>query len=261
MVIGAGSWVRRGLVVLVAAVGLPGTPARAQYNPGAGVLRLPLPQLPPQGAWGEVILANNRWIVIQNQQGQQFPISTQKVQQFLIRWPTSPNALTPSSVIEAIGLDTGSNTVRTDHIDVFEGPAQSLVTPKLQSLLANNRAVTTIDPAYNRSINAFDVGEQYSMYGWAFPIAPGGQGTGARLHAIGTVAGLNPLRLNVPGNNIATILPAAGTMSMTQVTLGAPSYVKKGDLAFIMPISVEPRSLVLSQLVIYKRMPFSQYIP
>ena len=34
MIIRAGSWVRRGLLVLVAAVGLADTPARAQYNPG-----------------------------------------------------------------------------------------------------------------------------------------------------------------------------------------------------------------------------------
>src|SRR6516162_9994910 len=34
-----------------------------------------LPQLPPQGAWGEVINATPRWIVIQNHSGQQFPIA------------------------------------------------------------------------------------------------------------------------------------------------------------------------------------------
>ena len=96
-------------------------------------------------------------------------------------------------------MDIGSNTLLADHIDVYEGPAQSLVTPTLRSLLGNsNRPVTTIDPGYNRSINAFDVGEQYSMYGWAFPVAPGNQGIRERLYAVGTVAGLNPLRLQRP---------------------------------------------------------------
>ena len=108
MIIRAGSWVRRGLLVLVAAVGLAETPARAQYNPGPmGRLGAPLPQLPPKGAWGEVIMANNKWIVIQNQQGQQFPISMQGVAQFLIRWPTTLDALTPNSLVEAIGVDIG----------------------------------------------------------------------------------------------------------------------------------------------------------
>ncbi len=263
MIIRAGSWIRRGLLVLVAAVGLPDTPARAQYNPGpmAGT-GAPLPQLPPKGAWGEVIMANTKWIVIQNQQGQQFPIAMQEVQQFLIRWPTTPNALTPRSLVEAIGADVGSNTLRAEHIDVYEGPAQALVTPNLRSLLDNNnRPVTTIDPSYSRSINAFDVGEQSSMYGWAFPVAPGIQGIPARLYAVGTVANLNPLRLNVPGNNIATVLPASGTISMTQVTRGASSFAKKGDLAFMMPIQVMPKSLVLSQLVVYKKIPLSQFVP
>ena len=74
------------------------------------------------------------------------------------------------------------------HVDVYEGPAQSLVTPDLRSLLGNsNRPVTAIDPGYYRSVNAFDVGEQYSMYGWAFPVPPGSQGVPARLYAVGTV--------------------------------------------------------------------------
>lgn len=263
MIIRTGSWVCHGLLVLVAAVGLPDTPARAQYNPGPSAgLGAPLPQLPPKGAWGEVIMANNQWIVVQNQQGQQFPIAMERVQQFLIRWPTTPDALTPRSLVEAMGQDVGSNTLRAEHIDVYEGPAQSLVTPILRSLLdSNNRPVTTIDPGYNRSINAFDVGEQNSMYGWAFPVAPGSQGIPARLYAVGPVAGLNPLRLNVPGNNIATVLPAAGNISMTQVTRGSSSFARKGDLAFMMPINVEPKTLVLSQLVLYKKISLSQFVP
>ncbi len=264
MIIRVGSWVRCGLLLgLVAAVGLPDTPARAQYNPGpmAG-LGAPLPDLPPNGAWGEVIMANSKWIVVQNQQGQQFPIAMQGVAQFLIRWPTTPEALSPRSLVEAIGVDVGSNTLRAEHIDVYEGPAQSLVAPTLRSLLDNNnRPVTTIDPGYNRSINAFDVGEQNSMYGWAFPVAPGTQGIPARLYAVGAVADLNPLRLSVPGNNVATVLPAGESISMTQVTRGSSSFARKGDLAFMMPMEVTPKSLILSQLVLYKKIPLSKFAP
>ncbi len=263
MMIRAGSWVRDGLLVLVAAVGLPDTSARAQYNPGANAgLGAPMPQLPPKGAWGEVIMVNNKWIVIQNQQGQQFPISMQGGMQFLVRWPTTRNALTRQSVVEAMGEDVGSNTLRAEHIDVYEGPAQSLVSPTLRSLLdGNNRPVTTIDPSYSRSINGFDAASQGSLYGWTYPVAPGSQGIPARLYAVGEVADLDPLRLRVPGNNVATVLPAAGNMSMTQVTRGSSSFARKGDLAFMMPIQVMPKTLVLSQLVIYKKMPLSQYVP
>ena len=178
----------------------------------------------------------------------------------MIRWPTSLNALTPRSLVEAIGVDRGSNTLIADEVLVYEGPAQSLVTPDLRSLLGNsNRPVTATDPGYFRNVNAFDVGEQYSMYGWAFPVPPG-NGT-ARLHAVGTVANLNPLRLRVPGNNFATVLPPAGNIPVTQVTRGSASFVKKGDLAFMMPTQVTPKSLILSQLVIWKKIPLSQFVP
>src|SRR4051794_29716100 len=100
MIIRAGSWVRCGLLALVAGAGLADTPTRAQYNPGpVGGIVAPLPQLPPKGVWGEVIMVNNKWIVIQNQTGQQFPVSLQGVAQFMIRWPTSLDALTPRSVV------------------------------------------------------------------------------------------------------------------------------------------------------------------
>ncbi len=265
MIIRAGSWVRCGLLGLVAGVGLANTPARAQYNPAPmGRMAAPLPQLPQKGIWGEVIMANNKWIVIQNNLGQQFPISLQGQggARFLIRWPTSLNALTPRSLVEAIGVDRGSNTLIADEVVVYEGSAQSMVTPELRSLLGDgNRPVTATDPGYFRGVNAFEVGEQYSMYGWAFPVPPGNQG-GARLRAVGRVANLNPLRLHVPANNIATVLPpASGNFPLTEVTLGSSTFVKKGDLAFVMPTDVTPKSLVVSHLVVWKKMPKSQFVP
>jgi len=207
-------------------------------------------------------MVNNKWLVIQNQQAQQFPISLQGVSQFMIRWPTTLDALTPSSLVEAIGEDQGSNTLVADEVVVYEGQAQSLVTPELRSLLGNsNRPVTATDPGYFRGVNAFDVGEQYSMYGWAFPVPPGNPGM-ARLYAVGTVVNLDPLRLRVPGNNFATVLPPASTtIPITQVTRGSASFVKKGDLAFVMPMEVTPKTLLVSQLVIWKKIPLSQFVP
>ncbi len=45
---------------------------------------LPLPPPPPQGAFAEIIFANSKWLVVQNQQGQQFPIAANAIGQFLI---------------------------------------------------------------------------------------------------------------------------------------------------------------------------------
>src|SRR5580658_1610045 len=98
-------------------------PARAQDPELAfeQVVRHPrgLPQLPPQGAWGEVINVTSQWIVIQNHSGQQYPIAANEIGEFLVRWPTSLDALGPNSVVEAVGHDAGSNTVEVNHVDVF----------------------------------------------------------------------------------------------------------------------------------------------
>src|SRR5690349_17489363 len=128
-----GTWILFGVVLLgVAAV--PWLPVRGQAFPGpevnltAGGL-VPLPPPPPRGAWGEVIFANDRWIVVQNHEGQQFPIAAESINQFLVRWPTSFNALTPQSWVETTGDDVGSMTLRTTHVDVYEGTDRSLVQP------------------------------------------------------------------------------------------------------------------------------------
>ena len=144
-----------------------------------------MPDLPPNGAWGEVINATSRWIVIQNHAGQQFPIAIEDITEFLIRWPSSLDALGPGSLVEAIGPNVGSNTIRTDHVDVFEGTDRTLVSPTYNDRLPNNMVVTTLDPGFNRFMNAFDVAGQNLLYGWAYPVAPGLTGIPSRLHVVG----------------------------------------------------------------------------
>src|SRR5271166_6930240 len=108
------------LVALLSACLLPGHVARAQNGDVAfqAVVGQPrgLPQLPPQGAWGEVINVTSRWIVIQNHSGQQYPISADDIGEFLVRWPMTLEALGPQSVVEAVGADAGSNTVEVGHV-------------------------------------------------------------------------------------------------------------------------------------------------
>jgi hypothetical protein len=227
-------------------------------NPAEGPTMLP--PAPPQGAWGEVVMANTKWLVVQNHLGQQFPIAMDAVSQFLIRWPTSVDQLTRESWIEAIGPDIGSNTLQTDHVDVFEGADRSLVTPTFASLLPNNRLVTTIDPGFNRFMNGFDIGAQNLLYGWAYPVMPNVLGIPARIHVVGNVISSSPLRASVLATNFVTVLPAdPGVMAITQVTRGDSSFADKGDLVFLMPTDLTQRSVVLSQLVLYKKIPLRQF--
>ena len=61
-----------------------------------------VPQLAPEGEWVEIINATARWVVIQTQSGQQFPIEVKDLGDFLVRWPSSLDALGPQSVVEAM---------------------------------------------------------------------------------------------------------------------------------------------------------------
>jgi hypothetical protein len=221
-----------------------------------------LPQLPPQGAWGEVINATSRWIVIQNHSGQQYPIAASDVGEFLVRWPSGVTSLGPQSVVEAVGRDAGSNVVEVNHIDVFEGGDRNLVVPTYNTLLPNNSVVTTVDPGFNRLMNAWDYGGQNQLYGWAYPTGIGGNATAIRLHVVGTVINRVPLRLSLPGNNAATVVAGENVeFTVSQVTRGSMDYVRKGDYAFMLPRQINAKGLVLSQLVLYKSIPLWQFNP
>jgi len=239
----------------------PNANANNPLQPAVDQGPVDLPPVPPRGAWGEVIMANAKWMVIQNHEGQQFPIASDSVAQFLVRWPTTLDQLTPATVVEAIGQDVGNNSMRTDHVDTFEGSDRSLVQPTFASLLPNNRMVTTIDPGFNRFMNGFDIGAQNLLYGWAYPLdnsGPVANGIPGKLHVVGNAVSVNPfLRISVLGTNFATVLPEeGGGMSITQMTRGDTSYAEKGDLIFLMPTELTPRTVVLSQVVLYKKIPF-----
>ena len=207
----------------------------------------------------------SRWIVIQNHSGQQFPVAIDDIQEFLIRWPTSFDALTGQSVVEAVGQDVGSNTVRANHIDVFEGTDRSLVAPTYNSILPSNMVVTTLDPGFNRFMNAWDYAGQNMLYGWAYPVPANMSGIPSRLHVVGNVScdrEDQQVRMGLPGNNFATIVPdASGQMTITQITRGSSDPDRKGDFAFMLPLQVTPRGLILSQLVVYKQVPIQQFNP
>jgi hypothetical protein len=122
--------------------------------------------------------------------------------------------------------------------------------------------VTTVDPGFNRFMNAFDVAGQNMLYGWAYPVAPGLNGIPSRLHVVGSPVDTNPLRLAIPGNNLATIAPDnSGRITVSQVTRGSSTFARKGDYAFLLPLQTTPRGLAVSQLVLYKQVPIQQFNP
>jgi hypothetical protein len=256
----------RFLLLLLPGTILLGMPSFAQgppvtFQPRVGQ-QFGRPQLPPQGAWGEIINATTRWIVIQNHSGQQFPISIEDVGEFLVRWPSSVDALGPETMVEAVGPDLGSNTVQTSHIDVFEGEDRTLVAPTYNQLLPNNSVVTTLDPGFNRLMNAWDYGGQMQLYGWAYPVSPGITGIPNRLHVVGNAVNRVPLRVGLPGGNFAEVIPGdAVQFTVSQVTRGSINYVRKGDYAYLMPLQINPRGVRLSQLVLYKSIPIRQFNP
>lgn len=258
-----GGWGKRLTWLLVVLASLVTVVATVEAQQLAGTGGSPfgpmaLPPTPPQGAWGEVIMANTRWMVVQNQAGQQFPIANDAVAQFLIRWPTRLDVLTGNSVVEAIGPDQGNNSLLTDHIDIFEGADRDLVQQTYTNLLPNNRPITTIDPTFQRYMNAFDIGAQNLLHGWAYPVQPGINGIPGRIHVVGPVVNIVPLQVGIPGNNFVTVLPN-DSMTTTRVTRGNTSYAEKGDLVFLMPLNLTTRTVVLSQAVLYKKMPITEF--
>ncbi len=206
------------------------------------------PRIEPKGDWAEIIMANARWIVVQNAQGQQFPIAYDAIRQFVVRWPTRLDIVAPGAYLEVTGVDVGSNQIRTNHIDVYEGNARSMVSPTMLRLFGNNRVLTPFDL------------EQTQIYGGVIPFTGAEAGIPPRIHTVGTIMGLDPLRVGVQGNNWVAVLPSEEGLDMTQVTVGSPTHVKRGDLAYIIPEAAGPKSLSVGRFILYKKMPYRAFV-
>jgi hypothetical protein len=254
------SWCQ-GLVVVAALAGWGQSRCDAQFsNAGGfadafsnqGLSGMTDARIPTQGDWGEVLTVTSKWLVIQNQQGQQFPVALTGVQMFVMRWPTTLDGIAPGALVEASGIDLGTNQVQTDHVDVFEGTANQLgVFPTVQYIIGFNRILTQFDID---SQNAYGV--DFYRY-----LTPAEINMPRRLHVVGPIVDLNPLRVGVGGGIAMTIVPTLGSFFVTSVTPGSTSFVRQGDLVFFVPVEAAPKSLNLSQLVVYKRTPLKQFAP
>lgn len=208
-----------------------------------------VPYIPPTGDWAEIVTVTPKWLVIQNQKGQQFPVSLEAIGDFVIRWPIDPSQITAGALLEVTGLDMASLGVKTDHVDVFEGNARRMVTPMVQHLMGYNRQPTALD--------MLNVG----VYGYGIPMLPGEEQIPNRLYVAGPIAAVNPLRIAVDGNNMLPVVPWEGGIQFSQVTPGLPSYLRPGDLLYVVPMDFTVKSLILDQMVAYKAMSLSQFVP
>ena len=223
-----------------------------------------------QGMWAEVVSSTSRWIVVQNQEGQQFPIAGDRIHQFLVRWPSLLADLTPGSLVEATGTQTSSASMMTDHIDVYEADAQNLVTPTMQGVGPAGPAGATAGFSGNYSFINYQ-SLNFGSLNWTEMPSSGtvnwtetpniGVNSGM-LHVVGHPTAVNPLTLAgfAPTPPTMTVAPAGG-MTVTQVTLGTNSYAKKGDLVHVIAETALPRGLDVNQLVLYKKVRLSQFQP
>ena len=125
------------------------------------------------------------------------------------------------SLVEAVGSDLGSNVVEVEHVDVFEGTDRTLVAPTYNSLLPNNAIVTTVDPGFNRFMNAWDYGGQNQALRMGVPDRTGSNGIPIRLHVVGSVVAARAASLTIPGNNFATVVAGDNVkFTVSQVTRG-----------------------------------------
>jgi hypothetical protein len=216
-------------------------------NARSGLVR---PAFTGQGEWLQVLTVTDNWLVLQNEQGQQFPVSLDAVRLFAMRWPSSPERISPADLVEVTGLDLGSNRISTDHVDIYKGAARALVTPTIQQIVG-----------YNRVLTFFDIERQNTLgFNYQYLLTPEELRMPYRLHIVSNAVSIAPLQLSVGGNNAIAILPDAGGMTMSEVTRGVIRLVRPGDIAFVLPILDQstPRSLVLDQLVVYKSVTIDQ---
>jgi len=234
---------------LLAALSASAARGQVVSPPDLFVSGMQTPRFPQAGDWAEVVTVTPKWLVVQNQSGQQFPISLESIDEFVIRWPTSPERISPTALVETTGLDLGSNEMRTDHVDVFEGAARALARPMYQRIIG-----------YGRTPTAFDIQNQ-NIYGVYIPLLPGEDQIPNRLQVAGPVVGVNPLRIAIAGNNSVAVYPGGSGLFFSEVTAGSATFLRPHDLVYVVTSDITPKTLVLSQMVAYKTMPLSQFVP
>ncbi|MEW4570167.1 hypothetical protein AB1L88_20060 [Tautonia sp. JC769] len=244
----------RGVILGIAVVGLlalGASASRAQVPfAGAGAMAgFNAPQFRPGGGeWARVVTATPKWIVLENAAGQQFPVSFNAIEVFVIRWPANPRMASPGTLAEVTGIDLMNGSVVAGHVDLFEGSARALVTPTSLVMTGYPRALG------RNNLFQMNVFGRYSMI-------PGEEWMPQRRHLVGALIAGNPIVIAPPRGPSSTVVPGTGGMSVTQVTIGSPSFVRPGDLVWYLPVNATPQTLAVGRLVIHKTIPLAQFVP
>jgi len=214
-------------------------------NFGYSGLNMSSVSIPRQGSWAEVLSVSPKgWLVLQDGDGKQYPVSASAIGMFLIRWPSSADQIGGDALVEVTGVDLGSNAISAEHADVYQGAAKSLVSPSLQNIVGFNRVITPYDV------------DQMNTYGARYFLQPGEEQVPARTHVVGPPVGTRPLQIAVGGNLAVTVVPPfLHPMTVSQITPGSVGLVHRGDLAYFVADDALPKTLTLSQLVVYKKLP------
>ena len=224
--------------------------SEAQYSGIMGRGLPPSPKFSPQGDWLEVLTVTPQWLVLKNQKGQQFPVALSAVDLFVMRWPTTPDRLGPDSWVEVFSINNRSNQVLTDHLDVFQGAAKSLLPPPRRAPV-NQQG----DYVFPLLMDTYDTG-----FGDDFRRSPV-DGLPVYLDLVGKIVNRSPVVVESPDNTRITVVGPRGNPSMSLVTFGSPAFVRPGDAAWCLVTNATPRTLILSQLWIHKTMPFDRFAP
>ncbi|RUL87160.1 hypothetical protein [Tautonia sociabilis] len=235
------------VAALLTAVG-PTSRAQGPFTGGAGMAGLSPPSFAPNGVWARVITATPKWLVLEDAEGRQYPVSFSAIDLFVIRWPANPALAPPGTMAEVTGFDLNNGSILAGHVDLYEGSARSLVSPTSLVLVGYNRVMVPTNPY------------QMSTFG-QFTLLPGEELIPQRRHLVGPLVSGAPLVIAGPGNQAAQVVPGAGGMSVTQVTIGSPSFVRPGDMVWCLPLAAGPQTLALRRLVVYKTIPMAQFVP
>ncbi len=211
------------------------------------------PQKPtPPGFWCQVIMANSKWVVLQDEEGRQYPLSSQAIGQFLVRWPSNLASIGAQSMLEVSGNDLNPNAMSTDHIDIFESDAYSLVSTPF--VMSNYGFTPFVNPA---SFAVQNVLSGLNMI--TNPVVIGELTLPSVRTVVGRAESVSPLRISIGSNNSVLIQPMndAG-ISMTRVTLGNTGIAAPGDVVFISATAMNTKSLAATQVVLYKRISYAQ---
>lgn len=223
-------------------------PGPNPLNATGAVLQPPAqPRVAPAGFWTRALTVTPEWLVVENEEGQQFPIAIAAVKSYLVRLAITPNEIPPGSVAIFNALVGPTGELFTDQIDLPEGVLRAGLVPQSLTIGANGLS-------YEEMILFNTITER--IFGRGLAIA---QFAGPTYrHTVGPVVNANPIRIEIPVGQFATVLPASPNFRVYRVRqdVGAFASVAPGDWVYIVPAPnnpLAPESLVPAKMIVYKQ--------